>query len=205
MNIPEEALVFLRALLEERPTLSEYEFIRALRQQSFHKKSQSNDYNLALFHEHFIARHIMYRVEETRSPGVLYSIDTFGIKRIEKNDLQEGMQLSVEVNPSLKDYYLDLNNLDQTSKEDVQALLDGFWKRYSRYNGGAENLDQHFETLDLQPKQNNENQADTWRRVQKAYRLKIQSLHPDKGGDAQGFNEVREAYEALKSYYEATL
>lgn len=39
---------------------------------------------------------------------------------------------------------------------------------------------------------------DPWLLIQKVYRVRVQFLHPDKGGDPGGFRRLNEAYKTVK-------
>jgi hypothetical protein len=87
---------------------------------------------------------------------------------------------------SLASYYLDWNNLVQTTEEDIAELLADFWRRVS----STEKVDWAASVLGvILPLQ-----KDT---VISAYRARASITHPDKGGRHEDFVDVRQAYEIL--------
>lgn len=98
--------------------------------------------------------------------------------------------MSGETKSELADYYLDLENLASATSENVSELLANFWKKYQAY----QNRDEHLKQLGLEP-------GASWEHVQDRYRELAGKLHPDKGGDAEAFVQIRQAFEALKKRY----
>lgn len=88
----------------------------------------------------------------------------------------------------LRAYYLDWQQLEQTTAADVQRLLSGL----------AEQLEdpaahrQALETLRLKP-------GASQQQIRSRYRQLAAQLHPDKGGCSEAFIEVRRAYELLRT------
>jgi len=94
----------------------------------------------------------------------------------------------------LQAYYLDLSNLS-TSREQVEQLLQQFWKRmsrpdYSRYQ------DDDLALLELSPPVS---AAD----IRQQYRRLAMQHHPDRGGDSVRFRQISAAFQRLKQtgYY----
>jgi len=87
---------------------------------------------------------------------------------------------------SLASYYLDWNNLMQTTEQDVAELLADFWRRVT----STEKVDWAASVLGvILPLQKGA--------VVSAYRAQVSITHPDKGGSHEAFVEVRQAYEIL--------
>jgi DnaJ-domain-containing protein 1 len=94
---------------------------------------------------------------------------------------------AIPESPGLSDYYLDWRNFFDSNEEDVQALLDGFWIRFSRFECRADAL----ALLELE--------ADaSQQQISRRYRELAGRHHPDKGGDRSRFVCIRQAYELLK-------
>ena len=94
----------------------------------------------------------------------------------------------------LQAYYLDLSNLS-TSREQIEQLLQQFWKRmshpdYSRYQ------DDDLALLELSPPVS---AAD----IRQQYRRLAMQHHPDRGGDSVRFRQISAAFQRLKQtgYY----
>lgn len=90
----------------------------------------------------------------------------------------------------LRDYYLDWCNFSDTTVDEVQAMLEGVWQEYL----SPDQQRQAEALLQLEP-------SASWAQVKKAYRKQAATHHPDKGGDAQKFMEIRQAYECLKQFH----
>ena len=87
---------------------------------------------------------------------------------------------------SLASYYLDWNNLVQTTEQDIAELFAVFWRRVT----STEKVDWAASVLGvILPLQKEA--------VISAYRRQASITHPDKGGSHEDFVEVRQAYEIL--------
>ncbi|WP_081310658.1 DNA-J related domain-containing protein [Pseudoalteromonas luteoviolacea] len=93
----------------------------------------------------------------------------------------------------LKSYYLDWNNYD-TSKEEIEALLNGFWQRYLSCDKGAGCM-QSREALIKKWQLPSAYDLPT---LQKKWRRLALSCHPDRGGNNLEFNQIKLEYEQLK-------
>lgn len=72
----------------------------------------------------------------------------------------------------LRDYYLDLQHLDDTGAADVTALLEAFWQGMTRTDQRAEAL----QVLGLSDPVDDV-------RIQRRYRELVMRHHPDRGGE----------------------
>jgi hypothetical protein len=87
---------------------------------------------------------------------------------------------------SLASYYLDWNNLVQTTEQDIAELLADFWRGVT----STEKVDWAASVLGvILPLQKGA--------VISAYRAQASITHPDKGGRHEDFVDVRQAYEIL--------
>lgn len=96
-------------------------------------------------------------------------------------------------------YYADLKNFSLYGEEDLQQMLQAFWKRYRAYT--AEDLAQALEYFGLRD-------ADELRVSGPAHlRRKFLQLslvhHPDRGGDEHSFVLLQTHYQRLKQYLDA--
>lgn len=142
---------------------------------------------MGIFRVNFILMHALFSLQ-----GALFeegfwldiSVMKVQLQTLDKNpDTQE---LSVAGNEALKAYYLDWGNLTDTSEREVTQLLEDFWQRY----WSLELAEEAYAVLGLEPT------ADI-QAVKLAYRRLAARHHPDKGGDAEQFLEIRQAYEDL--------
>ena len=93
----------------------------------------------------------------------------------------------------LASYYLDWSNLNNVTVEEIESLFASFWQRFC----AVDKVDAALITLGL------DHDVD-WLEIRQAYQKKIVISHPDKGGCADDFIEIREAYETLKFSYHGT-
>jgi len=101
---------------------------------------------------------------------------------------------SPQIDDPLKAYYLDWHNYD-TSTEEIESLLAQFWQRYLT-GSNAVLTQQDWTAL-----------AHKWQlpahydlpTLQKTWRKLALSNHPDKGGCAAAFNQIKREYEQLKA------
>ena len=151
---------------------------------------------LALFRKHFLVMNALYELHEELLPQKLYlQISALEIKLHQQEDtptyLQPGKTLEIEQTfAKLSQYYRDWTYFNKTNDTDVEALLKGFWNTYLVCEEKTEAL----ACLEL------DNTA-KWDDIQQQYRRLCQQHHPDKGGDALYFIEIRQAYDNLKSVY----
>jgi DnaJ-class molecular chaperone len=97
-------------------------------------------------------------------------------------------QTGAEINRQpLREYYLDWQHFSGTTKEDVQALLEGVWQQYI----SGDEQEKAYQTLGLE-------EGVSLSLIRKSYRKLAGRYHPDKGGDSLRFMEIRQAYEVLK-------
>jgi hypothetical protein len=160
--------------------------------------------DLLLFRKHFLVMNALYRLQSILwEEGVYLQISALHIA------LQSCPQPSspLESSPpesnseprsglpnqageqSIRDYYLDWREFEQADSASVEQLLDGFWQRYF-------NADKRLDALALFAL----DETCSWSEIRNAYRRQAALHHPDRGGDAEQFCRVRDAYELLASY-----
>jgi len=92
-----------------------------------------------------------------------------------------GQDALAEADP-LRDYYLDLANLDATGEAEVERLLADFWQRFA----GADERAAALAVLGLADPVD----AAT---IKQRYRELVMRHHPDRGGDTRRLQELNEA------------
>jgi hypothetical protein len=181
----------LEILKQADNELGEYDIIQQLQQQGFEFPVHEDSYEITMFRKHFMTMNALYQLQqELYEDGYHLSITAL---RVSLQPLQENTgsrQLADEAEARLRDYYLDWSQFDNTSQQDVENLLKGFWKKYYALDKQAEAL----KTLELE-------QNCHWQEVQARYRQLASRHHPDKGGDHARFIEIREAFEVLRGCY----
>ena len=182
----------IRDLIEASPEgLSEYDLIQSLLQQDSEFAFEDDGPSLSLFRQHFLVMNALYRLQaELFEEGSYLSISPLAI-RLEPLQASGPSALPTDnADAPLRDYYLDWDNLSQTTRMDVDSMLNRFWERYLAIDKRVAAL----QTLELP--------ADaTWEAVKQAYRRLVAQHHPDKGGEAARFRDIRGAYEILMRCY----
>ncbi|NOX93150.1 MAG: DnaJ domain-containing protein [Gammaproteobacteria bacterium] len=182
--------LFLQQLLEvlrAHPAgISEYELIRALDsagESRFGTNCLRN--NLSLFQTHFFLFHSLYQLHEQlrHSNRAHLEIGPLCIQLLPGND-NSWPALSTH-NP-LRDYYLNIDNLNNTDADDVELLLGEFWERFVR----NDNRDNALAELEL-------NDPVDWTTIKTQHRRLAMQHHPDRGGDEQRLQAINAAMNVL--------
>lgn len=146
------------------------------------------------FQKHFLAMHTLYRLQDMLkssrqrleiSPNAIYIRDLDDPNAAAPFDKVED-ESSTDPDEVLKDYYLDLSQL-KTHNGTIANSPDD----YRRQHCSSRQHRESYAALEL-------NTDASWLAVQSAFRQKAVQYHPDKGGSAQDFQKVRDAYQDLK-------
>lgn len=188
-DLADQALELLRAAPDG---LGEYLLIQQLRaRRSTHLPHLALSDRLVLFRTHFLLFNALYRLRDRlwqeRAGHLL--IEPLCIRLLPYADGTQGVS---QTDP-LRDYYLDLRHLRETTPGDVDRLLESFW---TRMHGGEEKqaalalfeLDGEGGRLDLA-------------RIRQRYRELVSQHHPDRGGSTTRLQSINLAMEILRRYY----
>lgn len=146
------------------------------------------DEQLALFKLNWLMMNALYQLQwALLDSGYYLYISTLDIHLQPLHRKQVTAETQAVQQQPLREYYLDWNNFSDTTVDEVQAILDGVWQAY--LNPAQQKT--AYGLLGLAP-------SAKWPDIKKAYRQLVAKYHPDKGGDAQRFMEIRQAYECLK-------
>ncbi|MFO7850122.1 MAG: DNA-J related domain-containing protein [Spirochaetia bacterium] len=97
--------------------------------------------------------------------------------------------IPAEADP-MREYYLDLSNMEKVGEAEVRDMIDGFFRMLESYYRMEEDL----AVLGLQ--------ADaTVEMVRKKYRTLALKHHPDRGGSAEDFRRIEEAMTRINRLY----
>ena len=156
--------------------------------------------NLDLFQKHFLLFHALYKLNDqlqAAQEGMLI-IEALNIQFLpaeqgqqnRANDPKYNLHLELANNDPLRGYYLDINNLHDTSSEDVTNLLDSFWLNIGDNSEkiAALTLLELQEPCDLVM-------------IKKRYRQLLAKYHPDKGGCVETTKALNDAMSVLKRCY----
>ncbi len=167
--------------------LAIHELLHELKQVS-NIPSLDDDVQLALFKLNWLMMNALYQLQsELLDEGYYLTISTLNIylEPLQSSD-HNGVEQQLRIEP-LRDYYLDWTHFSDTTKEEVQALLEGVWQEYI----SGDEQDKAYRVLGLEVDA-------SLQMIRKTYRKLAGQYHPDKGGDGVRFMEIRQAYEVLK-------
>lgn len=177
-------------LLHANPEgLSEYALMKQLEFDGLHlDQDAAASPELLLFRKHFLIMNALYRLRPVLAEeGFEISISALHIQLHPLDSFHHSTETAIIPDDQpLRDYYLDWSEFEKSSSDYVRALLDGFWQRYMSSDQRGEAL----AVLGLQERASTE-------QIRIAYRRLAARHHPDRGGDADQFRRVREAYELL--------
>lgn len=136
---------------------------------------------LVLFRRHFLLFHLLYRLRDRLFLEGLADIDIHCLKIVLVPCRKGEGSLPGRPDP-LRDYYLDLTRLEETSRREVEEMIAGFWRMY----GSHDQVPRSLEILGLsEPVSPGE--------VKRRYRELALRCHPDRGGCADDFRRISEA------------
>ena len=183
-----------RILLGNPGGISEYELLSKLaEQQPFFRRNAIQDQNLALFRQHFMLFHCLYLLEQSyvsKNSGrlIISALDIRLLTNSTDISAWEQRHPSGEMTTpdSVRDYYLDLSNLQNTGADEVDELLGKFWLALSRY----EARDDALNLLGLQDPVDDST-------IRQKYRELVMQHHPDRGGDVETIQQLNDAVSKL--------
>lgn len=145
---------------------------------------------LALFQQHFLVRHCIYRLQTVffSEYRIIIATGIMGFDITPSISSEKKMPGLDITHAELRSYYSDLSNLYVANSDTVADTLASFWKKYHAHDDSASAL----AVLGLTK------EAD-WLDIQNKYRELAQCHHPDRGGDSKRFISIREAYLSLKN------
>ena len=178
------------ALLHQHPEgITEYLIIKSL-EEHIGFEGIAGDYQLAIFQKHFMVMNALHQLQKQlmEEEHLFLDISPLKIQLISIGTLSNNDQLTESGSEKLSEYYLNWSNLEDTNKEDVEKLLENFWKLYINADKRLAALvilelteDACSETINLR------------------YRELAALHHPDKGGNSSEFIRIRQAYEILNT------
>lgn len=174
-------------------TFSEYELLSEFGEHPALVAHDRND-SLGLFQKHFVMMHVLYSLRSLLLAAGEGTLEISPTKiSLRKTQLkQDTTELSVDFDDTkLDEYYSDFTNIFKEDEASVDNMLAGFWKRYAE--------DQAYRRMDVNASMTlfQLNDDFTMQDLRKRFRVLAQKLHPDKGGDAEAFNELQDAYACL--------
>ncbi|MBG0842668.1 DNA-J related domain-containing protein [Ectopseudomonas toyotomiensis] len=188
LDLAEQALQLLQAAPDG---IAEYTLIQQLKDRhSGHVPNLPLADKLVLFRTHFLLFNALYRLRERlwQEQTHLLEISPLCIRLL---PYQPG-NAALSERDALRDYYLDMSNLQGTDERDVERLLTSFWTRMQ----GGEEKQAALELFELA----NERSLDL-PRIKQRYRQMVSEHHPDRGGSTERLQSINLAMEILERYY----
>ena len=182
----------LHELLRAAPAgISEFQLIQQLKaRRSTHIPHLELADKLVLLRTHFLLFNALYRLREHlwgRQEAHLHISPLC----VQLQPWRSGSVALAEHDP-LRDYYLDLQHLRDTTERDVEKLLTSFW---TRMQGGDEKR-AALELFEL-----NGDQPLNLAAIKLRYRQLVSQHHPDRGGSTERLQSINLAMEILERYY----
>jgi len=150
------------------------------------------DFQIVIFQKNFFVMNALYQIQsDIQTERFSLTILPLEIFMLPYNDESKSALSKRDID--LANYYLNWSNLNSITTEEIEALFTSFWQKYS----AVDKVKTALNTLGLY-------QDVDWLEVRQAYKKKVAISHPDKGGCAERFIEIREAYEVLSFIYRRT-
>ena len=188
--MPQNSLIapIVTILKTSQQAIKEYDLIQMLEQNGIEFPFEDVSNEVALFKKHFLVMNALYQLQnDLLADGYFLSITSLSIKIDEIKDQSDSKNLIDHTDMKLSEYYLDWDNYENTSQQDINDLLTGFWEKYF-------SLDKKLDALKVLGIESEVSLPE----VKQVYRRLAAQHHPDKGGCHRRFIEIREAYEVLK-------
>lgn len=184
-SLPEAFTIALQVALENNAAgISEYDLISRLKEQGYFAFLKSSALPHELFRAHFLLFHTLYLLRDKFFKEKQYQLN-INVVKIELLPYEEGEQ-EIQKIDKLRDYYLDLSNLESTSENDVYDLLASFWSGYDRFK----NRDEALAELGLKDPVDNKTIKDKYRKL-------VMQYHPDRGGDTEKLQKLNDVIKSL--------
>ncbi|WP_208379519.1 DNA-J related domain-containing protein [Psychromonas algicola] len=186
-------------LIKSQPAgIKEYDLLKLLQEQLPENERVTRFDNLVLFQQHFLLFHALYKLNDqlhADQAGQLL-IGALNIQWLPHttdnnvNSLVGHIPFDLVKSDPLREYYLDIKNLQDTSSEDVDNLLASFWMNLDddEEKASALALFELNEPCDLVM-------------IKKRYRELLSVHHPDKGGCVEMTQSLNDAMAVLKRCY----
>ncbi len=167
--------------------LSEFELIQKLRlDESIDFIDNEFRDNLTLFQSHFLLFHHLYQLQSQLWSSQQGNLEISPLN-IQLSDYRVG-EKHLQQHDALRDYYLDTDNLDNTTPEDIDKMLDNFWRRYLSPAERKAALDM----LGLEDPVDDQT-------IKQSYRRLVMQHHPDRGGETERLQSLNEVIRILLS------
>ncbi len=168
--------------------ISEYQLLKQLRKQPWSWFSDSDLRDpLSLFRSHFLLFHLLYKLDaQLAEQDMQLQIHTLSIRLLTRTPGQPGLA----TRDPLRSYYLDLQQLADTDRAQVEAMLNGSLQRFHN----QDELAQALAVLGLA----SHNQPSA-QQIRTSFRQLVSKHHPDRGGDTAQLQRINQAMSVIKN------
>ncbi len=149
------------------------------------------DQSEQLFQLHFLIFHSLYKLQQTlldEKIGYL-EISPLNITLTPYKE-NESNELTFSHNTKIAQYYLNIENLKNTTKQEIDQLLLSFWKTFI-------SPDKHLESLKVLEL----TAPVSYDEIKIQYKKLASKHHPDKGGTKEKAQQINQAMATLNSIY----
>lgn len=165
--------------------MSEYAILQHLAESDPQSWARSlGENNLGLFRQHFLLFHALYLLRDRlwQQQSAFLEIDALNICL---RPYQAGSQALSNSDP-LRNYYLDLNNMDSMTVQQLETWLARFWLKFTHPKARAQALAE----LELEDPVDEQT-------IKRQYRKLAMQHHPDRGGDNERLQVINQAMNTL--------
>ncbi len=191
IKVPDALLQQVHEVLIQHPDgIREYDLMTALDQRCVAGFGQTAFVDhLSMFQSHFLLFHSLYvlrdRLHQYGEAGL--DIHCLSIRLTPFAEQGNGL---LQAHDPLRNYYLDLANIDKTDAEEVEQLLGNFWRRFI----AVDERQQALQRLGL-------SDPIDYIEIKSQYRRLVMKHHPDRGGDHDRLLQINEAMQILDTIY----
>ena len=188
----------IQLVLEAHPQgLNEHALIKALGETGVIEVTPSTfSDTMTLFRTHFLVYNALYELKDELIKKAHWIMEISAVN-IQLHPYEFGHDLLEEKDP-MRDYYLDLTALQETTEEELDDMLRNFWKKIDieEEKQVKRGLSQRaLECLEL-------SEPITFAEIKQRYRKLAMQHHPDRGGDPIKIQEINEAMAILKAAFQ---
>jgi hypothetical protein len=187
----------LSHILPQHPHgIGEYDLLKVMQQPPYQLFSDAGLADpLVLFQTHFILFNALYVLKDKWLQEQRANLDIL-VTHIRYLPYQRGQE-ALAKEDKLRTYYLDWQNFSATDKQDVELLIESFWKLMSGINMQVQQdpaaIRLAYQCLDLPVESD-------FVVVKRQYHRLLHQYHPDKGGETVKAQEIENAFSVLKVY-----
>lgn len=188
----------IQLVLEAHPQgLNEHALIKALGETGVIEVTPATfSDTMTLFRTHFLVYNALYELKDDLIRKAHWILEISAVN-IQLHPYEFGHDL-LEIKDPMRDYYLDLTALQETTEEELDDMLRNFWKKVDTEEEKQvkRGLSQRaLACLEL-------NEPITFTEIKQRYRKLAMQHHPDRGGDPSKIQEINEAMAILKAAFQ---